>query len=310
MSITLQIFAALVSESEPPKTVKSCANAYTTRPSTRPWPVTTPSPGTICRSMPKSRHRWVTSLSTSSKVSGSNSASIRSRAVSLPASRCRARRSTPPPSSARRSRSCSLSIGFIIVSGARASRSDDGIGERAHAADLDHDTVAGHERTDPRRGAGRQDVAGLERHEAGHVLYQGRDREDELIGVRVLAAVAVHPAFDLELRRVEAHGDAGSEGRERIEALGARVLDVLLLQLAGGDIAQAGDAEDVMGRIGGAHARSRPADDDGHLRFVIDAARPGRGANRFLGADDRRRRLQEHERLGGQRLVHLGGVIL
>ena len=27
MSMTLQIFAALVSESEPPKTVKSCANA-------------------------------------------------------------------------------------------------------------------------------------------------------------------------------------------------------------------------------------------------------------------------------------------
>ena len=44
-SITLAIFAAFVSESEPPKTVKSCANANTGRPSTRPWPATTPSPG-------------------------------------------------------------------------------------------------------------------------------------------------------------------------------------------------------------------------------------------------------------------------
>ena len=43
----LTIFAALVSDSDPPKTVKSCAKANTCRPSTRPWPATTPSPGTI-----------------------------------------------------------------------------------------------------------------------------------------------------------------------------------------------------------------------------------------------------------------------
>ena len=35
-SITLQIFAANVSESEPPKTVKSCANTNTGRPPMRP----------------------------------------------------------------------------------------------------------------------------------------------------------------------------------------------------------------------------------------------------------------------------------
>src|SRR5438128_2662273 len=109
----LTIFAALVSDSDPPNTVKSWAKANTWRPSTSPWPATTPSPGTICSAMPKSTHRWVTSLSTSSKLPGSNSSSMRSRAVSLPASCCRRRRFSPPPSSARRFRSVNVSLGFI-----------------------------------------------------------------------------------------------------------------------------------------------------------------------------------------------------
>src|SRR5471032_681943 len=123
----LTIFAALVSESEPPNTVKSCAKANTGRPSTKPCPATTPSPGTIWLSMPKSRHRWVTSLSTSSKVPGSNSRSIRSRAVSLPAACWRSSRSSPPPSSARRSRSARTSSGFM-VGGRRARSGFDGLG--------------------------------------------------------------------------------------------------------------------------------------------------------------------------------------
>ena len=50
----LQIFRAYASESEPPKTVKSCANTNTGRPWMRPEPVTTPSPGIRCSAMPKS----------------------------------------------------------------------------------------------------------------------------------------------------------------------------------------------------------------------------------------------------------------
>ena len=50
----------------------------------RPWPLTTPSPGMICCSIPKSWQRCVTSLSTSSNVPGSNRRVMRSRAVSLP----------------------------------------------------------------------------------------------------------------------------------------------------------------------------------------------------------------------------------
>ena len=44
MSITLHTFSANTSDSEPPKTVKSCENANTFRPRIVPYPVTTASP--------------------------------------------------------------------------------------------------------------------------------------------------------------------------------------------------------------------------------------------------------------------------
>ena len=43
-SMTLHIFSAITSPSEPPNTVKSWLNTHTVRPSIVPWPVTTASP--------------------------------------------------------------------------------------------------------------------------------------------------------------------------------------------------------------------------------------------------------------------------
>src|SRR5216117_3417538 len=82
-SITLQIFSACASDSEPPNTVKSCANTYTSRPSIRPYPVTTPSPRYFSSASPKSTERCVTKRSSSTNVPGSSSASRRSRADAL-----------------------------------------------------------------------------------------------------------------------------------------------------------------------------------------------------------------------------------
>ncbi len=101
-SITLQIFLAYAAESEPPNTVKSCAKTTTLRPSTRPQPVTTPSPSTFCLSISKSVQSWTTKRSTSTNVPGSRNRSSRSRAVSLPASCCFWIRAAPPPASERR----------------------------------------------------------------------------------------------------------------------------------------------------------------------------------------------------------------
>src|SRR6516162_11017265 len=72
-----------------------------------------PSPGMTWSFMPKSRQRWVTSLSSSSKESSSSSNSIRSRADSLPSLCWRAWRSGPPPRSAASLRRRSSSKRFI-----------------------------------------------------------------------------------------------------------------------------------------------------------------------------------------------------
>src|SRR5436190_3422773 len=170
-SMIFTIFAALVSESDPPKTVKSCANAYARRPLMRPWPAMTPSPGTTCSAMPKSRQRCVTNLSISSNVPESNRRLMRSRAVSFPDSRWRRSRSSPPPSAARRSRSAKTSsikrrpshfgalgllpilqelleadVGQGMFEQLIDDRCRDGHHVRAHARGLDHVNRAAHTR--------------------------------------------------------------------------------------------------------------------------------------------------------------------
>ena len=98
-SMTLQILRALVSDSEPPKTVKSWLNRNSGRPSILAEPVTQPSPRILVfsSSMPKSRQRWVTKRSISVNEPGSTSSSMRSRAVSLPLLCWTSIRCAPPP---------------------------------------------------------------------------------------------------------------------------------------------------------------------------------------------------------------------
>ena len=110
-----------------------------------PWPVTTPSPGIFCSSMPKSCERCSTNMSHSSKEPGSNSSSRRSRAVSLPLACCCAMRRSPPPAraAARFSSSCrrmSFMAAGDIISGLRAPASC--AASRARKRALARDVVA------------------------------------------------------------------------------------------------------------------------------------------------------------------------
>ena len=88
-SITLQTFSANTSDNEPPKTVKSCEKTNTLRSNTVPYPVTTASPHGRFSAMPNSVSRCRTKRSSSTNEPGSSSFSSRSRAWSLPRSRCR-----------------------------------------------------------------------------------------------------------------------------------------------------------------------------------------------------------------------------
>src|SRR5580700_2899874 len=94
-SITLQIFSANASPSEPPSTEKSCENRKTWRPSMVARPVMTPSPKNSFSSRPNAFARWMTNRSNSTKESSSTSASTRSRAERLPRACCRASASGP-----------------------------------------------------------------------------------------------------------------------------------------------------------------------------------------------------------------------
>src|SRR5665647_353166 len=83
-SITLVIFWPCASPREPPKTVKSWEYTHTWRPSTVPWPTTTPSPRMRLASSPNAVEWCRTRASSSTKLPSSSRAVIRSRAVFLP----------------------------------------------------------------------------------------------------------------------------------------------------------------------------------------------------------------------------------
>ncbi len=74
MSMTFTIFSAKASPSDPPKTVKSCENTNTRRPSMVPCPVTTPSPYGRFSIIPKFGLRCWTNASSSTKEFSSSRA--------------------------------------------------------------------------------------------------------------------------------------------------------------------------------------------------------------------------------------------
>src|SRR5262249_14199657 len=83
---------------------------------------------------------------------------------------------------------------------------DHGIAEDAQAIDFDLDDVAGLEpdggfarHADTRRGAGEDQVAGLEGEDLREIRDQLVDPEDELAGGRVLHGLAVEPQADAQV---------------------------------------------------------------------------------------------------------------
>ena len=101
---TSAIRSACISPREPPSTVKSWENRNTCRPPTLPVPVTTPSPGNLFWSSPKSVALPAMYGCCSMNEPGSTSSSMRARAVSLPLAPWALAFSGPPAISALRSR--------------------------------------------------------------------------------------------------------------------------------------------------------------------------------------------------------------
>ena len=160
-----------------------------------------------------------------------------------------------------------------------------GLRKFADAFDGDRDHVAVRERPDAGRRAGGNDVARLERHDEGDVLDEVLDAEDQLRGGRRWRTCAVHPRLDRARLAVAPNGNARPDRRERVEALAARVLRFLVLEVARGDVVEARDAEDVVPgvarRAPGARGvrsrpRARPRNRRARRRAAAGSARPDR----------------------------------
>src|SRR5690606_13493337 len=106
--------------------------------------------------------------------------------------------------------------------------------------------------------------------------------------------------------------DPRTDRAERVEALRARPLAVLLLQIACGDVADAGVAVDRIERLLALRPADRATDHDTELGLVLDALALLRQHDRLARSHDRRGRLQEQERLCRRlvaELLRVSGVV-
>src|SRR5271170_574737 len=143
-------------------------------------------------------------------------------------------------------------------------RGDDGIAERADSANADFDDVARSQRAHTRGRAGGDYVAGFERHHLRDEADYNINGKDHFLRVSRLFPDSIHVGFDFDAGGVELRFEDGTEGAESVEALAAGELDVEFLQVAGGDVVEAGVAEDVGGDgFGFVQVRAAARDDDG-----------------------------------------------
>src|ERR1043165_2079599 len=192
-------------------------------------------------------------------------------------------------------------------SASSSSRND--IAQRADPLDLHFDDVAGRERPDPRGRAGEDDVARQHGHDRGDELDEHAAVEDHLRGVAVLLRGAVHARLDVQPLGIELGLDARPDRAKRIEALAARELDVLFLQVARGDVVAAGEAEDDAAPRIARDVLRLPAEDEDELPLVVDALRLRRPDDGSGRRQQRARRLEKDDRLRRRLVAELFGVL-
>lgn len=119
-------------------------------------------------------------------------------------------------------------------------------------------------------GAGRDDVAREESHAVGESRDEFRNGEDEVGGGAFLTEAAIDFRVDGEGERPVTDHDGRAHRAEGVEALAAEPLEVLFLQVSGGDVIDDGVSIDVLHRIFFRDVRASLADDDAELAFVVD----------------------------------------
>jgi hypothetical protein len=186
------------------------------------------------------------------------------------------------------------------------------IAENAELFDFDFDDIAGlqknwrcAENAHTLRGAGCDNVAGLEGDAFGDELDEFGDAKDHFGGVGVLQGSAVDACGDSEGVRIRDFVARGEMRTDRAEGVARFAADPLLigeLPSAGGDVVEGHVAEDVLERVGGTNRFPFAADDDGELSFVIDLWVGAGNDDGIIGAADAGGKFGEEDGSGRQGL--------
>src|SRR5215470_11069039 len=95
------------------------------------------------------------------------------------------------------------------------------IAQHANASDSDFYDIAVHDGADTGRGAGGDEIAGLESHHAGNPAHDKRRRKKHQRGATRLAGAAVDKSLDLKISRIEFRFDVRADRAKGVKTLRA-----------------------------------------------------------------------------------------
>ncbi|BBE24224.1 hypothetical protein MN0502_31070 [Arthrobacter sp. MN05-02] len=180
--------------------------------------------------------------------------------------------------------------------------------------DLDLERVARLRHRGAGRGAGEDDVPGLQRQELRQVGDETREGEEEIRGGVVLHEFPVVPGADAQGSRVHVAGrdQARTHGREAVPALRPEVRALVrVAEIVDPEIIASGHPGHMGPGLVEGHTAGGTADDQGDLALETEEFAPGRAFHRCPGQRERGRGLQEVRRLVGRTpaLARAAGVV-
>jgi hypothetical protein len=183
------------------------------------------------------------------------------------------------------------------------------ITQHADAINADLNDIADNERADTSWSAGGDEVARIEGHHARDPTDEERDGIDHQGSAAGLTARAVDMRFDEDIGGIELSLDIRANRAKGIKAFGARELGVAFLNVASGNVVEAGVAK-KMGEsvVAIAQVGTAAADDEGEFAFVFDMLGITRKDDGLFGPDDSRWRFEKNKRLFRDFVAAFGGV--
>src|SRR5215469_3835214 len=124
------------------------------------------------------------------------------------------------------------------------------IRQRPNSFDGDFHGVSRIQRTDTSRGSGGDEISGLKRHHLRDEAHDHIDGEEKVDGISILTQLSVHARLNANaFPRVQVRSNDRANRTERVKSLCPRPLAVFVLQVARGDIVNAGVTQDEIANV-------------------------------------------------------------